>query len=327
MEQVLSRSSSSERFATHYSISSSVRSEIWMPYGDIILQVQSTQFRVNRDILAKHSPVFRDLFSVPQPPHQGTVEGCHVVQLSDAAEDWALLLDVLYEPFQHSAMPSFNVLAAMLRLGRKYEIQQAHEDAASRIRYEFPADFRAFNDLNADMTRIKYHEGIYSDLLSLAYECGIYSSVPLLAFCCLRTYKLETLFNGVQRQGSRSFVMLPENFKIPMALALERMVLFQHASLSWLRNDSVVPHAACLSPIRCAQQQSAMARIVDEDQDHDKFNLGYTVDQWDDRWTGMLCGSCERVAEAMYELDRARGWELLPTFFGLPEWKDLRDVD
>ncbi|KAJ6557895.1 hypothetical protein B0H19DRAFT_947157 [Mycena capillaripes] len=303
----------------------SVRSEIWMPYGDIILQVESTQFRVNRDVLAKHSPVFRDLFSVPQPPNERTMEGCFVVELSDAAEDWALLLEALYNPFLQNARPTFKVIAAMLRLGRKYEITQAHEDAVSRIHYEFPSDFGAFNDLDADMTKIRYHRGIYCDVLNLVYECGIYSSIPLLAFCCLREEKLETIFNGVERDDG-SLAMLSDELKITMALAFGRMALFQHESLAWLRDDRGVPHRSCQSKTRCTQQRNAMAGIVDQDHEG-QFDLSYTIDQWDDRWTGMLCGVCEAAATAIYDLNRAKGWAILPSFFGLSEWKDLKDAD
>ncbi|KAJ7474582.1 hypothetical protein B0H11DRAFT_2235957 [Mycena galericulata] len=111
---------------------SQMRSEIWMPYGDIILQVESTQLRMNRDVLAKHSIVFRHLFACAAAGERHSV---------------------------NSSTPKFPLLAAMLRLGRKYEITQAEEDALARIRYEFPADFAAFNALETDMTRIKYHKG------------------------------------------------------------------------------------------------------------------------------------------------------------------------
>jgi hypothetical protein len=69
-----------------------------MQYGDIILQAESTQFRINRDVLAKQSSVFRDMFSVPQPPNEPTIEGCPIVHVSDTAKDWELLLEVLYDP-------------------------------------------------------------------------------------------------------------------------------------------------------------------------------------------------------------------------------------
>src|ERR1700761_655826 len=74
------------------------RSKIWMPRGDIILQTQSTQFRINCDILAQQSPIFRDMFSIPQPVNEPTIDGCPIVHLSDAAKDWELLLETLYNP-------------------------------------------------------------------------------------------------------------------------------------------------------------------------------------------------------------------------------------
>ncbi|KAF8162508.1 hypothetical protein K438DRAFT_1618292 [Mycena galopus ATCC 62051] len=301
------------------------RSKIWLSYGDVILQVESTQFRVNRDVLAAQSSVFRDLFSMPQPPNQVTVEGCHVVELFDAPEDWASMLEVLYDPFRQQARVDFKVLAAMLRLGRKYEITQAYEDAVSRIHDEFPSDFKVFQKLGADMARIKYHRGIYCDLLNLAYDCGIYSSVPLLAFCCLRDGLELIILTGVQRDD-RSYATISDDLKIRMALAFGRIAFFQHQSLSWLRDESVIPSCSCQSPRRCMQQRNAMVRIVDQDHEG-RFNLGYTIDEWDDRWTGMLCAVCEEAATMTYTQEREKGWELLPTFFGLPDWKDLKDVD
>ncbi|KAJ7037762.1 hypothetical protein C8F04DRAFT_952250, partial [Mycena alexandri] len=42
-------------------------SEYWFGGGDIILQVESTQFRLFKSILSKHSSVFRDMFTIPLP--------------------------------------------------------------------------------------------------------------------------------------------------------------------------------------------------------------------------------------------------------------------
>ncbi len=57
-----------------------------------------TQFRVNRDVLAKQPSVLADMFAVPLPPKEPMIEGCPIVRVSDAAKDWELLLDVLYHP-------------------------------------------------------------------------------------------------------------------------------------------------------------------------------------------------------------------------------------
>ncbi len=78
------------------------RSEIfWFDDGSVVLQVENTQFRVHRSILASHSTVFKDLFQVPQPESDKSdwVDGCPIVCMSgDTAEDWVHILTVMYKP-------------------------------------------------------------------------------------------------------------------------------------------------------------------------------------------------------------------------------------
>lgn len=78
------------------------RSErFWFDDGSIVLQVESTQFRVHRSILASYSPVFHDLFKVPQPEgdKSGWVDGCPTICTSgDTTEDWDSVLSFIYKP-------------------------------------------------------------------------------------------------------------------------------------------------------------------------------------------------------------------------------------
>lgn len=76
---------------------SPVQSQLaWFEDGNIILQAENTQFKVHRGVLAKHSPVFADLFQVPQPTNEPVVDGCPVVQIPDSAGDVADMLCCLY---------------------------------------------------------------------------------------------------------------------------------------------------------------------------------------------------------------------------------------
>lgn len=70
--------------------------EFWYEDGSIILVARDVEFRVFKGILAEHSPVFRDMFSLPQP--QGDASSstgtsrdvehpCPIVHLSDSPED------------------------------------------------------------------------------------------------------------------------------------------------------------------------------------------------------------------------------------------------
>lgn len=80
------------------------RSEsFWLSDGSIVLQADETQFRVHWGLLASmHSPFFRDLQALPQPPTQPNIEGCPVVELQDdAVADVGYLLKALYTPSVH----------------------------------------------------------------------------------------------------------------------------------------------------------------------------------------------------------------------------------
>lgn len=74
-------------------------SDLWWEDGNIVIQAETTQFRVYKGHLATHSEIFRDMFSIPQPSMdpKETVEGCPVVQVSDTAEDWTYILQALLE--------------------------------------------------------------------------------------------------------------------------------------------------------------------------------------------------------------------------------------
>ncbi|KAJ7436731.1 hypothetical protein FB451DRAFT_187047 [Mycena latifolia] len=306
-----------------------VRSKIWMPYGDIILQAESTQFRVNRDILAHQSSVFRDMFSVPQPQNEPTFEGCPIVHVSDAAKDWEMFLHVLYNPFPSisKVKQPFPALASMLRLGRKYEIQAAKDDVVARIHSEFPADFAAWKELGHDgLTHIDDGNGIYIQLLNLVYECGIYTSIPVLGLCCLNMHRLEVLFTGLECEDGSLVTIASDGIKLTMALALERILLFQRESMAWLNDDVVVPHTSCSSQTQCEEQKILLNHTVTW-REPTELDFTYTLDPWEEEWSGKLCDACEEAAKASYETSRQKGWDLLPSFFGLPEWKHLKDAD
>ena len=73
--------------------------EFWLYNGSIVLAVESTIFRVHQTILATHSEVFADLFTVPQPEGEDMIDGCHAVRLySDSEKDFADLLWAMYHP-------------------------------------------------------------------------------------------------------------------------------------------------------------------------------------------------------------------------------------
>lgn len=73
-------------------------SDIWFEDGNVVIQAEGTYFKVYRGALAASSPIFQDMFRIPQPPSRGeiTVEGCPVVYLSDTAADVTIVLQALF---------------------------------------------------------------------------------------------------------------------------------------------------------------------------------------------------------------------------------------
>lgn len=74
-----------------------MRSDIWFEDGNVILIAKNITFKVHRGQLARHSDIFYDLFSIPQPTDQPIFEGCSMVELHDSPSDLTYLLRALYD--------------------------------------------------------------------------------------------------------------------------------------------------------------------------------------------------------------------------------------
>lgn len=78
-----------------------IRSSFWFQDGNIVLLAkdanESVAFKVHRGQLERHSEIFCDLFSIPQPGHQVLLEGCCMVELHDDPSDVFCLLSALYD--------------------------------------------------------------------------------------------------------------------------------------------------------------------------------------------------------------------------------------
>lgn len=77
--------------------SDATRSEVWFDDGSVVLQAANVQFKVHRSVLCRHSSVFRDVFSMPHPRDEPTVDSCPVIHLQDSAEDLKHMLLALYD--------------------------------------------------------------------------------------------------------------------------------------------------------------------------------------------------------------------------------------
>ncbi|KAJ7634488.1 hypothetical protein FB45DRAFT_1025434 [Roridomyces roridus] len=269
------------------------RSHIWKPFGDIVLQAECTQFRVNRDVLATQSSVFADMFSVPQPPGEPLTGSC------------CLKLDILYRFEVEERLP-FDVIAALLRLGRKYAIHAAESSATRRIHGEYPTTLEDFDAIE----QIVGADGVLFDFLNLVEQLA-----------------QENIFKGLRRlDGSR--VTLAPNIVQSLTIGFQPVLAFQNKTYAWLDNDDIIPAESCKQRSKCTKGCHALRRWLawDEKRDvPDFFGLFY----WDSAWSEDhgICDACNEAGKGAYQASRIKVWEALPGFFGLPPWAELKDVE
>ncbi len=73
---------------------------LWYADGSVILATPRMLFRVYRGILSQHSPVFHDMFSLPQSSdvsQHDTMDGVPVVHLHDDPTELAHLLSAIHD--------------------------------------------------------------------------------------------------------------------------------------------------------------------------------------------------------------------------------------
>lgn len=78
-------------------LSEAQRSDFWFKDGNLILMAGNVAFKVHRGNLERHSDIFRDMLSIPQPPDAETFEDCPLIELHDSPMDLWHLLRAIYD--------------------------------------------------------------------------------------------------------------------------------------------------------------------------------------------------------------------------------------
>jgi hypothetical protein len=130
--------------------------------ADVVLQSSdSANFRVHKAVLASSSQFFREMFSLPQPSNDETIDGLPFVRLSEDAELVRALITVMY-PIPTEIPTSYDRVLALLAAAQKYDMSAVQSSIrAEVVRRDLPAptgaqSFRAFavafsNNLTPEM--------------------------------------------------------------------------------------------------------------------------------------------------------------------------------
>jgi hypothetical protein len=102
----------------------------------------------------------------------------------------------LFQP----ALP-FAVVAALIRLGRKYNFRDILDSTVERITFENPKTLEEYDDLISDKkytsTRIVPYNGIFFDIITLARENNILSALPCAYYRAAKIGLVRPFFSSV----------------------------------------------------------------------------------------------------------------------------------
>ncbi|KAF6759163.1 hypothetical protein DFP72DRAFT_1005145 [Ephemerocybe angulata] len=304
--------------------------EVWFSDGNIVLQAQNVQFKVHKSVLAKHSSVFADLFEMPHTNDEQSVDGCPVVELHDSAEDIKHVVLTIYGDKAYVNVEgalSMAVVAAMIRMGQKYDIEHVKEAGLSRLKRVFPQQLADW-DRNFDEGDGLYlhtiicgpDEGMLDlaiKAIELAHECGIKSILPAcyLIVCRDHTFREEDT------------PKIPAIALGPCALGRAELLRLQLQTMyDWPGALGAVE--GCLQELEClAIGRGLMIWLWQY------ARLSQTFFQWERvvKSYGFLiedlCTICSSAARRNHDEGRLDLWRDLPAAFGLHGWNHLKDFE
>ncbi|KAI0056063.1 hypothetical protein BV25DRAFT_1814700 [Artomyces pyxidatus] len=125
--------------------------DMWLDDSNIVLVCDSIGFRIHRGVLALHSSVFKDMFDSSMPTDD--CEDCAVVLLQDTAEDLLLLFKMFYfRRYKKKDLP-LETLRSLLRLSRKYTIDELFEEMTEYLTFIFPSSLEEYRSHHRRATK------------------------------------------------------------------------------------------------------------------------------------------------------------------------------
>jgi hypothetical protein len=209
------------------------------------------------------------------------------------------------------------VLAAFLRLGKKYEIPQLYAESVARLSREFPSSLAKWEKDRDQNLEIEESPTLAFDVINLAKETGLLSIIPTaFYYYCEGHLNIKGVFDGIERLDGSVAILRPEDQRACI-MGWHQLVEAQaRETFGWLNPDA--HPLACVTQTRCNMARRSHF-----------FNLFrfrskcLALEPWDSGWEDELCHFCKTTSQNQHKRGRKKMWELLPSFFSLPEWEAL----
>ncbi|KAJ3532844.1 hypothetical protein NMY22_g7579 [Coprinellus aureogranulatus] len=312
--------------------------KVWYDDGNIIIQAGNLQFKIHKGVLTKQSTVFADLFQIPHPVDEPTLDGCPIVEVHDSAEDVEHALLAVYGDPEHlgtTGKPTLPALIGMIRLGKKYELTHVRDVGLAQLKKEFPESLEDCDRIldspgSPNFLFLPHSDDIieqFLEVIKLAHECSIQSILPVV-YLRVAGYDLNELLSH------------PALFSLPQEA--HRSILCGREKLLQARKDwlsSLRLGGECRSEARCALLiYVVMKQLLSEHADP----LAVLRLQWakkelqqgrailpgqSDGKSNDLCRECVKEFRKGHAEGRRTTWDELPAYFNLPKWNELNDFE
>lgn len=308
--------------------------DLWYPDGSIIFQAENVLFRVYSGLLASHSSFFSDLFSLPQPETQERYQGVPVVQIQDTANDLYYLLRA-----EHDTRPSdihdemdWDMVAAMLTLGAKYDIPHIRKMAHQMLRTIFPT---TLDDWKRYYSKHPFGSLRNNHLMKLTNSAREHAQSLLpAAFLHCSEYEIQSIFyqDNSKLQFSLSELTTPNKMSLLTGYSVLRDLCRTHG-FRWIQDHLSPPRDGCEQRNICRKIREYSCSTMEEHLEISEFLPGNlimgTVQE------SMLksmekegyCQPCKAQDIKTLADGLSYIWDHLPSMFGLGSWDKLLKLE
>ncbi|EIW56896.1 uncharacterized protein TRAVEDRAFT_73252 [Trametes versicolor FP-101664 SS1] len=295
--------------------------EFWFEDGNIVLIARDVEFRVYKGILAKHSPVFADMFSLPPVPAQvhpvsarditPTADTCPVVHLCESPEDLRHVLRMCMSDTSLSSSPlsagtpSFHMISAVIRIAHKYEMAEMLAQAVKFLKQRFPTSFRAYEKLSVT-ARVQMNPIGVVNLARLIDEPSLLPTAFL--DCCLLAS--SELLRGYKHEDGSVETLTQEDL-LRCLNAREELAKYTLIIVTSVFLPSVSD--ACADPTDCAEVLMDMLSDVRDHGDRlARPELAISFLTPYKNYIPRCCSSCQEMLRVRDRDERYEVWNELP---------------
>ncbi|KAJ7159359.1 hypothetical protein C8R43DRAFT_1234077 [Mycena crocata] len=303
---------------------------LWFEDGGIVIKAQNTLYRVFRGILEQQSPIFADMFSIPQPQNAETIEGLPVAEIPDAAEDVTVFFRAIFDSsfFQsYPATTTFKIMSGVLRLSTKYDVDHLRRRALVHLSSAYPTtlterDRRLNQYESAVWEQPSWHaDGVAGEIsvIRLSREVDAPWILPLAFY--------------VLGRRSVSIDIVPETpSTTPRLCQSDQLALLKGSSLQQLASTQILrflcapPIAGCTRREICMEAKlEGMYSAFEDLQRFPRIPLNIWAEEDWDR-IPELCDVCHENLRDMHNAGRETFWDGLPEMYDLSSWDTLRQM-